>query len=200
MYVQHTCIMEFATSPTFSAMWKTPTAVKSNVPRVLWFGRHFFICISSMLWLRCAGRRLNDLFRGIQLLEWFIQDHSDGWMIHSGPFSCLNDSFKTIQLLEWFIQASQQKSDFSSTSSSLLNYKHSLFQYELQLMQIIVCGKIVQQHSLALMIHSGPFRFLNDSFRTIQVHEWFIQGHVSKRVISSNVGDLDGRRNANDQY
>jgi hypothetical protein len=29
----------------------------------------FFMCITSVLWLRCAGRRLNDLFRGIPLLE-----------------------------------------------------------------------------------------------------------------------------------
>ncbi len=36
---------------------------------------------------------LNDSFRGIQLLEWFIQGHSDAWMIHPGALSCLNDSF-----------------------------------------------------------------------------------------------------------
>ena len=44
-----------------------------NVPRVLQLRRHDYSfshkCTTSMLWLRCAGRRLNNLFRGIQLLK-----------------------------------------------------------------------------------------------------------------------------------
>ena len=37
---------------------------------------------------------LNDSFRTIQALEWFIQGHSGAWMIHSGPFRSMNDSFR----------------------------------------------------------------------------------------------------------
>lgn len=33
----------------------------------------------------------------------------------------------------------------------------------------------ISWHQLACMIHSAPFRCLNDSFRTIQLLEWFIQ-------------------------
>ena len=119
--VQRTCIMEFATSRTFSAVRNTPTSDKSKrTPSIKIGSTLFFMCITSMLWLRCAGRRLNDSFRGIQLVEWFIQDHSDGWMIHSRPFSCLNDSFRTIQLLEWFIQAPQKKLYFSNADDPYL--------------------------------------------------------------------------------
>jgi hypothetical protein len=103
--VQRTCIMEFATSRTFSAVRNTPTSDKSKrTPSITIGSTLFFMCITSMLWLRCAGRRLNDSFRGIQLLEWFIQDHSDGWMIHSGPFSCLNDSFRLLNKNPTFTQ------------------------------------------------------------------------------------------------
>ncbi len=174
--VKCTCIMEFATSRTFSAVRKDTyfRQIKMypeyyNLVDIFLHVHNFYVMV-TMCW---------------PVTEWFVQRHSLAWMIHSGPFSWLNDSFRTIQLLEWFIQASQEKSDFCSTKSSLMIHKHVQFQYELQLKQIVIRWKIVQVHSVAWMIHSGPFRFLNDSFRTIQLLEWFIQDHSGAWMIHS---------------
>ena len=119
-----------------------------------------------MLRFRCAGWRLNDSFRGIQLLERFIQDHSDAWMIHSGPFSCLNDSFRLFQ----------KKTDIFSTTNS---------KYSEYCSRTSVRGTLVA-NSRYLKNRSGAFSWLNDSFMTIQMLEWFIQDHSVAWMIHSD--------------
>ena len=129
--------------------------------------------------------------------EWFIQGHSVGWTIHSGPFRCLNDSFRTIQLLEWFIQAIPKKTDIFSTTNS---------KYSEYCSTTSVRGTLVA-NSRYFKNRSGAFSWLNDSFMTIQMHEWFIQDHsvawmihsehIWKRLIP-NVMNLKHRRITND--
>ncbi len=71
MYNVHcTCIMEFATSRTLSAVRNTTTSDKSKRTPSITIGSTFFnVHNLYVIWLQCAGRRLNDSFRGIQLLE-----------------------------------------------------------------------------------------------------------------------------------
>ena len=95
------CIIEFATCRTYSAVRTKRRLDKSKRTQNITIGSTWLLlfpdaCTASMLWLRCAGRRLNDSFRSIHLLVWIIQDNSDGWMIDSGPFLCLNDSFRLL--------------------------------------------------------------------------------------------------------
>jgi hypothetical protein len=142
---------------------------------------------------------LNDSFGTIQMVEWFIQDHSVAWMIQSGPFSCLNDSFRLLNKNRTF---PQQLACCWITSmycfSTNYNYCKLLSVEKLfrgiHLLEWFIQDHsglewFIQDHSVAWMIHSGPFRCF----------EWFIQGHVSKRVIP-NIVDLAGPRNAYDPY
>ena len=166
MYVQCTCIMEFSTSRTFSAVRNTPTSDKSKCMPSITIGLTF-LCAHLM----CYGYNvltgdwmirseafscLNDSFRTIQMVEWFIQDHSVAWMIHSGPFSCLNDSFRLLNKNWTFAQqvpCCWITSMYSSEQAT------------------------VQANFYPLKNCSGAFTCLDDSFRTIQVLEWFIQEH-----------------------
>ena len=91
------------------------------------------------------------------MLEWFFRGHSFAWMIHSGPFSCLNDSAGAFVLLEWFIQDHSVAWIFRRGNSYYFN-------------------DVIQDHSDAWMILPGHSLCLNDSFRTIQLLEWFCRG------------------------
>ena len=90
---------------------------------------------------------MNDSFRTIQMLEWFIQG---------------------IQLLEWFIQADRQKSDFCSTRSSAIEYRlcttsaratseTNRCPVKKSFRGIHFLEWFIQDHSSDWMIHSGSY-------------------------------------------
>ena len=145
------------------------------LPRAQLLGYGYDVLAGDCMICSEAFSCLNDSFRTIQMVEWFIQDHSVAWMIHSGPFSCLNDSFRLLNKNRTFAQHVARR-----WITRMYN-----FQNKLQFKQIVIRWKIVQGRSLAWMIHSGPFRFLNDSFRTTQLLEWFIQDHSGAWMIQS---------------
>jgi hypothetical protein len=107
---------------------------------------------------------LNDSFRTIQLVEWFIQDHSVAWMIHSG-FSrkiglllnkkLVDDSQTCTVSVRATIKANCYPLKNCSGAFSCLNDSFRTIQ---------VLEWFIQDHSVAWMIHSGPFRCMNDSF------------------------------------
>ncbi len=164
------CIIESATCHTFSTLRNIRASDKSKRTKNITIGstwillfphvHNFYVMVTMMCLLET---------------EWFVQRHSAAWMIHSGPFWWLNDSFRTIQLHEWFIQPTQQNWTFpQQVACHWITWIHK-FSKSYSSSKWLSLGKLFrgihllewffQDHSPAWMIHSGPFRSMNDWFR-----------------------------------
>jgi hypothetical protein len=159
MYVQCTCIIKFATCRTFSTVQNIRASDKSKRTKnitigttwlllfshvhniyvmvtMCWSETEWFVQRHSVAWMIHSGpfRWLNDSFRTIQLLEWFIQASQQNW------------TFAQPVARRWI--TSMYKFSTSYSSSKLLSVE-KLF----RCIHLLECS--IQDHSGVLMIHSG---------------------------------------------